>query len=416
MFRRKIWSIVLCVLLITNSQMVVSADNSQDAGERLKKMYEQKEEISDISLEEMLIQNELNDKYQEIEQYMKNQNREYEEEYIDYYGGSYIADNKLVVCVTESEVETHAIGGVEFKKVDNSYNDLLDIQKILEDTYGELYARYSQTDKEFSLLDSIAGIGIDEMDNSVVVDIVSLTNEKEAMFQEIFGSYECVKLSNVEEKAEETVTYRAGRAIYVVTTDGTNYYVSQTSIGYRAYMEQNGNTLYGFVTCGHGIQDSVDKKVYADSQCTREIGRIIEARCDGTVDASFVQFTNNHMMSLQVAYSDTSGNDINPDVIKKSSLVKSLPAGYRVYKVGATTYRTTGTVQSTNYSATVSGIKCTNMIKTTYMTKNGDSGGLMYYYDGQYNIIVGIVKGGNSSYSLFTKASVIVNNMKYYPY
>ncbi len=213
MLRRKIWSIVLCVLLITNSQMVVSADNSQDAGERLKNRYEQKEEINDINLEEMLMQNELNAKYNEIEQYMKLQKRECEEEYMDYYGGAYIADNKLVVCVTESEIETLSIEGVEYKKVDDSYNDLLNVQRTLEDMYGKLYARYSQTDKEFSLLDSIAGIGIDEMDNSVVVDIISLTNEKEAMFQEIFGSYKCVKLSNVEEKAEEAATYRAGRAI-----------------------------------------------------------------------------------------------------------------------------------------------------------------------------------------------------------
>ena len=322
-----------------------------------------------------------------------------------------------LICHTNAEIEEYADENVEYKIVDYSYNDLLDIQKTLEDAYVEFYDKYSQDDKEFELLDSIAGIGIDEINNRVIVDIVGLTDYKEIIFQELFGSYGCVELEDVKQKAERCNTYKAGKEIVVITgSDATYIYSSTVSIGYRAYMEVNGETRYGFVTCGHGIKDSINGFVYDNSQFKTVIGEIVVSRCDGTLDASFVELINGHKMSLVVNYSDSTGTETNGDAIKKGSLISSIASGNRVYKVGSTTYKTSGIILSTNYSETIDGLKCTNLIKTTNIAKKGDSGGLVYYNDGQYNVILGIIRGANSTYSYHVKAYEIANKMKIYPY
>ncbi len=417
MNKRRVLYILMSLLLLANTKLVVLADNRQDEGVKLRNKYEQLQEKNKLDDEEVLNQNGLNEKYNEVKRHMIVQKSEDGEKYADHYGGAYIDGDKLVICITEDEREIYSDEDIEYKIVDYSYNDLLDVQRELEEKYVEFYANYSQKGKELEFLDSIAGIGIDEINNKVVVDIVGLTNDKKILFQEIFGCYGCMELVNVEEKAKECATYKAGRAIYVITnrTD-VSITVARVSIGYRAYKKYDEGTFYGFVSCGHGIEDSVDGNVYAEFSCTTTIGTIIETRYDGAIDASFVRIINNHFMSLTTNYSNASGATTNCDVIKARSLISSLPTGYRVYKVGSTTYKTSGIIKSTNYTATVSGVSCTNMIRTTYMVEDGDSGGLLYYNDGEYNIIVGIVRGGNSSSSLYTKAYAIANTMNIYPY
>lgn len=417
MSRKNIWALILCGLLLLNTNIVVSANNREDVGEKLRNRYEQIQEKYNVDEEEIQQQNELSKKYNEIEQRMKKGQCQTEKIYDDCYGGAYIDDDILVVCITDEEIEEYADENVEYKIVDYSYNDLLDIQKTLEDAYVEFYDKYSQDDKEFELLDSIAGIGIDEINNRVIVDIVGLTDYKEIIFQELFGSYGCVELEDVKQKAERCNTYKAGKEIVVITgSDATYIYSSTVSIGYRAYMEVNGETRYGFVTCGHGIKDSINGFVYDNSQFKTVIGEIVVSRCDGTLDASFVELINGHKMSLVVNYSDSTGTETNGDAIKKGSLISSIASGNRVYKVGSTTYKTSGIILSTNYSETIDGLKCTNLIKTTNIAKKGDSGGLVYYNDGQYNVILGIIRGANSTYSYHVKAYEIANKMKIYPY
>lgn len=414
---KRIWSSILCGLLIVNTNIVASANNGEDVGEKLRNQYEQTQEKDNVDVEKIQQQNELSKKYKEIEQGMLREQCQTGKIYDNNYGGAYIDDDILVVCITEEKIEEYSDEKVEYKMVDYSYNDLLDVQYKLEETYANLYDVYNREEKEFKLLDSITGIGIDEINNRVTVDIVGLTDDKEIIFQELFGSYSCVKLADVKEKIEEYDTYKAGRGIFVITgLDETYMYTSRLSIGYRAYTEINGETMYGFVSCAHGIQDSINGIVYSDLEDMTEIGEIMITRYDGSFDVSFVQLINNNKMSLMVNYSDSSGTETNADVIKKGSLVSSIPSGYYVYKVGSTTYRTIGNIISTNYSSTVGGIKCTNMIKTTAMAESGDSGGLLYFKDDKYNIILGIVRGGSSSRTLYTKASAIASSMKIYPY
>ncbi len=123
---------------------------------------------------------------------------------------------------------------------------------------------------------------------------------------------------------------------------------------------------------------------------------------------------------LKALYESENRHNTNGDMIKSRSLVTSIAEGNRVYKVGSTTYKNSGVIKSTNYTATFNGVTFTNLTKTSSMSESGDSGGLVYVMDGEYNIIVGIVKGtvwsGIFRNSVYVKASEIANQMEIYPY
>lgn len=98
----------------------------------------------------------------------------------------------------------------------------------------------------------------------------------------------------------------------------------------------------------------------------------------------------------------------------------TVPKGSTVYKVGSTTYKTSATVKSTNYSTTLDGVSFTNLTKTSAFVDAGDSGGLVYmYFNGKYNS-AGIVTAMGGwwifSFSLYTKAVEVADQMSIYPY
>lgn len=91
----------------------------------------------------------------------------------------------MIVCVTDtyacSQFGKDILNeeSVEFKKVDFSFNELLDLRSDIEDKLIAYYEEYKDIDTaEFDLLSTIAGIGISQRDNCIVIDIANLTEEK----------------------------------------------------------------------------------------------------------------------------------------------------------------------------------------------------------------------------------------------
>ena len=387
-------------------------------GEKVKEKYE--ERVENKKEKDIKIQNKLNQKYKKLEDKMLISNKgNGDVKYKDYYAGAYINEEQLVVCVTDDADIPKDVVGDEYRIVKNSYNKLDEIVEEIGDRYSGMYEKYSNNTEEYVLLNSIAGFGIDEEQNLVEVDIMELDEEKEKMFQKLFGKYDCVKLQNVEGKMKDCASYKPGRAIYVITEKkGTNIKYTYGSMGYRAYRNTaSGERKYGFVTCGHDFKDSVDGKVYTSNVLNEVIGKVGKTQYSGSVDAAFVRLADGNTVSNKTEYCDAKGKDTsNGDTIASFTYMLSVAKGATVYKVGAASFKTSAKVLNTKYTYTVDGVKFTNLTKTEDFCSPGDSGGLVYtYYDSQYQPC-GIVKGKGSGYTVYVKASEIGSAINAYPY
>ena len=139
---------------------------------------------------------------------------ESDDTYVDYYGGCYIEDNTLVVCLTDTNILNSGTVPVLqerticVKEVTYSYNHMKEIENSILNKYEQLYSQF-QTDPdspEFLLLSSIMGTAIDEKENNLRVDILDLNAEKEAVFLKLFGAHHCAVLNNCVEALQDLVT------------------------------------------------------------------------------------------------------------------------------------------------------------------------------------------------------------------
>lgn len=433
MKRKRIIKItVICALLINSINIYAYAQDRELAGGEIlqdlyqKQINEWEEEINTRDLIKLqVIQGELNkisNSIQEtmlVQTYDENKNENGINYYQEYYGGSYIDVDKLVVCVTDTYAYSHFGEDilneelVEFKKVDFSFNELLDLRSDIEDKLIAYYAEYKDIDTaEFNLLSAIAGIWISQRDNCIVIDIANLTEEKENTFWSLFGENEHICLNGTNDMNKDAAVFKPGRALYSILSSG----VIRTSMGYRALWKPKDKAVYGFTSCAHGIQDSIDKKIYMGVKCEKVMGTVRTKKYSGSVDASFIQIASGHSVGTTVKYSDSIGGTVNPDTIASNIYMTSVQEGSLVYRIGATTFKTVGVITDTDYKATINGTTFINMAKTTNPIKHGDSGGLVYtYYDSKY-VPCGIIKGYGTDFTFYIKASRIADTIHVYPY
>lgn len=433
----KFLAIFMC-LSIWGSGMVLptfAAESEHEGGEILESLYIEQQEARAIDESEVSLQGQLNELYQIVEDAMQQPNdnvstvymqsgRESElRTYSDTYAGSYIDDNLLVVCVTNEDAMNQIDSElIRYRLVENSYNELDGCKAGLTVKYRELYQKYkSSAGKEIELLKSISGFGVDEELNSVIIDIADLTAEKETLFVSLFGVNENLIFQEVGAIGQDATGYKPGQLISVITgREGTTIYYANLSIGYRAYRTIDSGTEYGFATCGHGIMDSIDGNVYEGSNWT-VIGTISDWMYEGSVDAAFVKLSSDNSITMTTMYSDDKGTTTGGDTIATYVYMTSVAKGSTVYKVGATTFKTSAEVTNTNYDFVLEdGTTFPNMTKTDSFCDHGDSGGLVYMYYNEGYKPAGLVKGMGgwwiTSYSVYTKASEVVNEMSIYPY
>ena len=391
----------------------------------LEEMCEQEQAENTIDEETLEIQQELNETYGEIEENMTLSETKdsdgIETVYEDEYAGSYIDDDKLVVCITEKQAAGDEIcvsdENVEYRVVEHSYNELSDLQDKLSDTYSSLHDRYPEGCKEKDLLSSISGFGVDEELNAIVVEIMDLTEDKKEVFKELFGEHEEIILRNTDTQAENCSIYHPGRGIYVITKrTKTRITHDILSIGFRAYRKTKKGKQYGFVTAGHGCEDSLDKNIYISPNSNKVLGKIKKIRNSGSVDACFVEIDKTHTIATTTQYSNVLGETKNGDKIAKGCYMKNVSKGSRVYKVGTTTYRTAATVKNTKWNGTVGKKTYKNLTLTSNFCDGGDSGGLVYTLHKNEYIPAGIIKGCDKQTSVYIKAGEIISTLNVYPY
>lgn len=180
-------------------------------------------------------------------------------------------------------------------------------------------------------------------------------------------------------------------------------------------------TVYEDEYAGSYIDD--DKLVV----CVTEKPDAGDSICDDTENVEYrvVEHSYNKLSTLQDELSDTysdlydrypEGSEENGDKIEKNNYMTSVAKGSRVYKVGATTYRTAATVKNTKWSGIVEDCILKNLASTGKFSDEGDSGGLVYtLYKNKY-IPAGIITAGDKNMSTYTKASEIVSAINVYPY
>lgn len=434
---RKFLAVFVCLSILVSGAVLptYAAECGQDGGKHLEALYIEQQKATAVDEDEAALQGELNELYQAIENSMQanninspsvySQNREaaVTKSYSDTYAGSYIDNQMLVVCVTSADAMNEIDSTlIKYRLVDNSYNELDNCKSGLTAKYQELYQEYKRTTgNEIALLESIAGFGVDEELNAVIVDIAGLTTEKEALFISLFDTNDNIVFQEAGAIGQDSASYKPGQRIRVITArNGSTVTYSLLSIGYRAYRTTSSGTEYGFATCGHGIKNSLDGKVYSSGGAV--VGTISAWRYSGSVDASFVKLSSGNSITMTTMYSNKDGSTSGGDSIVPNYYMTSVAKGSIVYKVGATTYRTSAKVTNTNYDFTPSdtGITFTNLTKTKSFTDSGDSGGMVYmYYNGGYKP-AGLVKGSGGAwlwaYSVYVKASEVVGAMSIYPY
>lgn len=440
--RKKIVSIVMSMAVLSSviNVRTYAQEVAVDGGEILQSIYEEWKNNSpgepEVTKERLELEGKLNEIYGTIEEQMctkavssVNSNSRLEEErvhYTDYYGGAYIDEDKLVVCISDENAVSE-FGQklsdedlVEFKKVESSYNDLQNCLDDITNKYTEYYSRYKNTDtKEFNLVSSFAGMGIDQKENCVYVDVVSLDEEKQHTYDILFGKNNNVYLRNTDAFCKDAATFKPGRAIYVIKEEsGNTRKVSRLSMGYRAYRQLQGssNIAYGFASCAHGIKESIDKNVYMGTNCEKVLGTISVTKYSGSVDASFIKIAPGHSVGTTVKYADSSGGTSNPDIIAEYIYMTNVAQGKTIFKVGSTTYKTVGEVLDTNYSHTVNGVTFNNLTTTTAYVRGGDSGGIVYTSYDSKHIPCGLVKAYGTDYSVYTKADRALTTISIHPY
>ncbi len=328
----------------------------------------------------------------------------------DYYGGAYINDaGDLVVCMTDdsaanrSKVQTYTGNEkVLIKKVNYTLSTILEKQTELVDELesAKKEIRSNETKyntdedlKRFSdMMNSISGTYTDEERNTLVIEIVGLNEEKIGDFKEYFGNEEFIEF--VQGYSNTTTAYwNPGKGIYKAVA-GT------LSTGYPVYFMDNGIERKGYITAGHGY--NVNDMVYAvagnDDQI---IGQCIASVYNGNTDAALIRREASvYSFSRVTLY----GN------VTLSETSYTTPAqGTTIYKEGVTTQRTQGTVASISSTVTYrDGRTLTDLIKTTALVLNGDSGGVAYVAGGS---IIGSVSGASFNGSSLTQSTFTYSYM-----
>lgn len=435
---KKILGIIICFAMMLNITSINSSANENSGGEVLYNMYvEQAEERQateeELSEEEIQERGELTTIYNTILDRLAvttyttrsvDADDGQEDRYAEFYGGSYVDDDKLILCLTD-EGTPDAFGidvvndsSVDFKEVKYSYNEILDFQDDIENKYSSYYEEYKDTDTvEFELLSSINGVGTSQMDNCIKISITDLTEEKIITFKKLFGEHDYIHLINTSDTNHDDATFKPGRSLHILLIDDEfDRLATRASMGYRAYWQPGDNKVYGFTSSGHGIRDAIDKKVYMGTNFEKVMGTVRVSKYSGSVDASFMKIASGHSIGTSVKYSDENGNTTNTDTIVENIFASNVPENQTVIRVGSTTYRTKGVVIDTNYTWYINNVTFKNLTQMTNATKGGDSGGIVYTYNNFGYMPCGLVKGHVGNTAVYTKADRVLTTISIHPY
>jgi len=293
-----------------------------------------------------------------------------EDGFPDYYGGCRLNDQGvLTVQLTEDSPSIrNAIysyagsSNVTFESVVYNYSKLLT-------TLGEITDYCKNMMRENGNI-PFCDASIDENENRVVIHLLEDKTFEHELLSCLTYPDVCVAITVPEENKGNSVVYSGSQI-----TVGSSYY----SAGFRCRCVYNGTTRDCFVTAAHG--NSKDDQVQKGNQYGETIGYVRFRQFSGTVDASVVVLDAEDFVPTISYYLTSLATDIYTTAVATNSII---------WKEGYNGGKTQGTVISNNAICLYNWQLITNMVRSSYSSVGGDSGGIVYTYVGSSNCIVGI--------------------------
>lgn len=300
------------------------------------------------------------------------------QEHPDYYGGAYIdeATGELVVLMKGYTLSnmmkvaalTDSSAPVRTQPCHVSYNEMCEVIELLTGKLEYLSTQGVVVDM----------VGDDIMNGKVIVSIVDLNKEKEQIVRSLVDC-DFLEFSDSDGMKEQATNVGGG---YLITGGGYN-----STVGFAARM---GNTS-GFVISGHAVGDSVGMSF---SYSGIHIGSVTKTayRNFSSADAAFV----------------AASSSVTPtQIIKNGGAIwaaqtGTLPVNASVCLYGAYSGLQSGKILGTNSLSISNGKTFTKQWRADYYSQNGDSGGPVMVYEGNY--------GGQSKYSLYGIHRGIMNS------
>ncbi|MBR0133182.1 MAG: hypothetical protein IJM14_08920 [Lachnospiraceae bacterium] len=202
--------LTMCVLLNVMSLNFAFAE-SMNIGDRVKTAFLKKLSSTDSENDFISTDFEIIDDFSDVipDLYKEVTISKSEDIYVDGYAGCYVDNNKLIICVTDDTIRYHSCENREnviYRQVENSMNDLIEIQKEVGNKYESLYGQYKSGTEEYKLLHSLQGSDSSVVDNVVYVYIKDLTVEKEKLYRNLIEDDERIVLVETDgENIEDTI-------------------------------------------------------------------------------------------------------------------------------------------------------------------------------------------------------------------
>lgn len=324
--------------------------------------------------------------------------------YPDNYGGAYIKEEtgELVILMTDMQNDnimyTENVSdknGISYELCDVSYNELIEAVDIITDNMENL------REKGIHIVSASA----QPQNGQVVVRVKELSQDKIYEIRK-FADFNFLVFQDSEEiQLEAMYNKSCGSAFYNPSLDKSG------SIGFPA----NLNGERGFVTAGHvaGKVDStcehVSGNTFIDAGITKST--TLQDKTSISADAAFVKATNDN-----VAFN----NEVGAGVLWGASTYE-LPLNVTVCKFGCATRYSAGKLISTYTNVSFKDYygkyyEMRGVCEAEYNSANGDSGGPVVMYDGNYGsqskyTLIGIHHGSikNGGNAIFSPYANIVN-------
>lgn len=328
-----------------------------------------------------------------LERFSKDENSEIIFPY--YYAGAYIEKSgKLVISVVDDKSEFKKElkeftknNDVKIKLKKNSYNNLVRIQKLLDENF----------DYFLSIGLNLVSVSKSIEQNVVIASFSNLNDDYQKLLDKKFKGLDIDFRLEKSESTDEVLRIRAGHKIYEAGT------TSNFTVGFPATQRRYTNGVWseveGFVTCGHG-QGYDDGINYSTSTGTL-IGNVKTIILSGNTDASFVE-TN---------YDGDPVNILETGERITYATTYSYPEGTSIRMIGARSGEQTGTIMDPSASGNFPSGNFTDLVKTTYTSDGGDSGAPVIMGSGNYCTLLGIHKGRTGGYAHYVKYSNIKNRL-----
>ena len=286
------------------------------------------------------------------------------EDYPDYYGGAYInKDGNLTIYVTE-EVEKcryqieKATKKKEciLKRCHYSYKEMLQVKKEIE--------KYCCDNPDDQSVKNLIAYGISDMENLIFVEMEDLSPEQISLFKKNICDASMLVFRHGEKVEAETII-RAG--------EGVSTHAGASSNGFRGKIDN----VYGFIMSGHGA--GANHLAISLNSNNAMLGTTTHWQWSNSVDAAFVKVNDDVVLS----------NAIMNTAANHASFAGPSAVNTVIFQSGITTGLTAGVIAAVNVNVRVGMVSMTELVRATYTSAAGDSGGIVYTVSNRERPILG---------------------------